>query len=146
MSSCCRSRSLSPGSWTSNTRQLGTSGLGKAKNSCAEGKVCTLNVADRTRLPRASRTDSSSSTTYTSGLVLLIDHLLLIEKDSSKAPQRRTPIIHHLANPNIARLSTSPFRHLFEFYDLVYVFPSTLGLRAASIAFSKSSSLNGLSK
>src|SRR5215470_15570750 len=80
MSSCCRSRPLSPGSWTSNTRQLGTSGLGKAKNSCAEGKLCTLNVTDRTRLPRASRTDSSSSTTYTSGLVLLIDHLLLIER------------------------------------------------------------------
>src|SRR5215471_15390346 len=146
MSSCCRSRSLSPGSWTSNTRQLGTSGLEKAKNSCAEGKVCTLNVADRTRLPRASRTDSSSSTTYTSGLVLLIDHLLLIERKTLSKLRQEEHRSFIISQTNIAPLSTSPFRHLFEFYDLVYVFPSTLGLRAASIAFSKSSSLNGLSK
>src|SRR5215813_15660703 len=91
MSSCCRSRPLSPGSWTSNTRQLGTSGLGKAKNSCAEGKVCTVNPSNRIRLPRALRTDSSSSTTYTRALVLLINHHLLIEKDSSKTPPTRTP-------------------------------------------------------
>src|SRR5215472_6793928 len=130
MSSCCRSRPLSPGSWTSNTRQLGTSGLEKAKNSCAEGKVCTLNVADRTRLPRASRTDSSSSTTYTSGLVLLIDHLLLIEKDSSKlrGDEHRSFTISQISK--VARNPTSPFRHVFELHALDYFFGLLLNLES----------------
>src|SRR5215472_6631191 len=115
MSSCCRSRPLSPGSLTSNTRQLGTSGLGKAKNSLAEGKLCTLNVTDRTRLPRASRTDSSSSTTYTSGLVLLIDHLLLIERKTlSKLRQEehRSFIISQTRTSH--GYQHLPFRHVFE--------------------------------
>ena len=64
-SRCCRSRPLSPGSRTSSIRQLGTSAQGLARNSWADAKVSTFHPADRTSLPTASRTDASSSTTYT---------------------------------------------------------------------------------
>src|SRR5262249_22491100 len=127
------------------TKQLGTSGLGKAKNSRAEGKVCTLNPANRTRAPRALRIDSSSSTTYTIALVLLINHRLLIEKDSSKAPPTRT-LADYFATPcrsdGIHRL---PFATLSNLRSSSFI-SVYLRFRAASIASSKSSSLNGLSK
>src|SRR5467141_2726361 len=60
-----RSRPERPGSWTSNTRQLGPSARGPARNSCALAYVTTPNPAARKRPPSASRTDASSSTTKT---------------------------------------------------------------------------------
>src|SRR5215813_1416732 len=67
-SSCCRSSPLQPGSWTSSTRQLGTSGRGLVKNSCAEANVWTFSPVERSRSLRLSRVDWSSSTTKTHGL------------------------------------------------------------------------------
>src|SRR6266545_4393164 len=67
-SSCCRSRPLNPGSWTSSTRQLGASGRWLVKNSCAEANVCTFSPVERIRLLRLARVDRSSSTTKTKGL------------------------------------------------------------------------------
>src|SRR5919106_6777064 len=66
--SCCRSRPLRPGSWTSSTRQLGAPGRWLVKNSCAEAKVWTLSPTERMRLLRLSRMDRSSSTTKTHGV------------------------------------------------------------------------------
>src|SRR5262245_12922130 len=68
VSSCCRSRPLNPGSWTSSTRQLGTSGRWLVKNCCAEANVWTFSPAERIRFLRLSRVDWSSSTTKTHGL------------------------------------------------------------------------------
>src|SRR5712691_9124241 len=67
-SSCCRSRPLNPGSWTSSTRQLGASGRWLVKNSCAEANVCTFRPVERMRFRRLSRIDLSSSTTKTNEL------------------------------------------------------------------------------
>src|SRR5262252_2615491 len=67
-SSCCRSRPLNPGSWTSSTRQLGVSGRWMVKNCCAEANVWTFSPMERRRLLRLSRVDWSSSTTKTHGL------------------------------------------------------------------------------
>src|SRR6266446_554130 len=64
-SSRCRSSPFNPGRCTSRTRQLGTSARGLARNSCADANVRTLNPAERMRLSTASRSDASSSTTYT---------------------------------------------------------------------------------
>src|SRR5208337_1695646 len=59
----CRSSPLKPGSCKSNTKQLGASAWGRARNCCAEANASTLNPAERIRLSRDSRTDGSSSTT-----------------------------------------------------------------------------------
>src|SRR5215510_5701759 len=67
-SSCCRSRPLQPGSWTSSTRQLGASGRWLVKNSCAEANVWTFSPVEQSRSLRLSRVDWSSSTTKTHGL------------------------------------------------------------------------------
>src|SRR2546428_4878996 len=64
-SSRWRSSPFNPGRCTSRTRQLGTSARGLARNSCADANVRPLNPAERIRLSPASRTDASSSTTYT---------------------------------------------------------------------------------
>ena len=49
-SRCCRSRPLSPGSRTSNIRQLGTSAQRTGRNSWADSKVSTFHPADRMSL------------------------------------------------------------------------------------------------
>src|SRR5205814_354884 len=49
-------------------KQLGTSDRGRFKNCCAEAKLSTRNPTDRIRLPKPSRTDTSSSTTKTIAL------------------------------------------------------------------------------
>src|SRR5262245_55810006 len=58
----CRSSPLSPGSCKSNTRQLGASVEGRARNSCAEAKVSAFHPADRISRWSPCRTEGSSST------------------------------------------------------------------------------------
>jgi hypothetical protein len=61
----CRSRPLSPGSVTSSTRQQGTAGWGRHRNSCADANVSARHPAVRTNSSSDSRTETSSSTTKT---------------------------------------------------------------------------------
>src|SRR6266436_3342149 len=74
-SSFCRSSPLSPGSFTSSTRQPGTTVRALARNSCADAKVSTRKPADRIKPSSDSRTERSSSTTPTGGYVSLMWHL-----------------------------------------------------------------------
>src|SRR3989442_4396787 len=71
-SSCCRSRPLNPGRFTSSTRQPGPLVHRRVKNSWAEPKVSTFSPIERTRWARLSRTDTSSSMTTTTGRSSLI--------------------------------------------------------------------------
>src|SRR6185369_10259987 len=64
----CRSRPLRPGSETSSTRQLGTSGFERERNGCADAKVSGFQPAQRMSDSSDSRTETSSSTTNTIGV------------------------------------------------------------------------------
>src|SRR5216683_2555144 len=64
-SSPCTSRPLIPGSFISSTRQLGSLLQHRLRNSCGDAKLSTLRPAVRIRPSTDSRTDASSSTTYT---------------------------------------------------------------------------------
>src|SRR6267143_3695756 len=77
-SSRCRSSPLRPGRCRSKTRQLGISARGVARNSYADPNVRTGRPAERIRLSTASRTDSSSSTTYTGVSIFFIRGPLLV--------------------------------------------------------------------
>lgn len=59
----CTARPLCPLSRTSRIRQLGTSGMSYARNSCADANVVTFRPTERSSMRNASRMDSSSSTT-----------------------------------------------------------------------------------
>ena len=63
-----KSQPASPGRLTSSTRQLATSASLLRKKSAVEPNVSTLSLTDRNRLLRASRINSSSSTTNTGRL------------------------------------------------------------------------------
>src|SRR5215475_11801560 len=80
----CSSSPLRPGKRTSKTKQLGISARGRAKNSWADAKVSTFNPADRIRLPRASRTDRSSSTTKTIAFASAIAFLGVLHESKLK--------------------------------------------------------------
>src|SRR5262245_54231001 len=68
VTSFCRSRPLRSGRLTSRTRQLGTRGLWRERNSCADANVSGCQPADSISSSRDSRTETSSSTTNTIGL------------------------------------------------------------------------------
>src|SRR5271168_3862697 len=65
----CNSRPLRPGNVTSNTRQLGANARGWARNSRADSNTSGRQPAWRISVSSASRTDISSSTTNTIGVV-----------------------------------------------------------------------------
>src|SRR2546427_189183 len=54
-----------PGNVTSSTRQQGTAGWGRHRNSCAEANVSARHPAVRSNCSSDSRTETSSSTTKT---------------------------------------------------------------------------------
>jgi hypothetical protein len=54
--------------------QLGLPAQGLARNSRADEKVSTDHPLDRMRLPTESRTDASSSTTYTGHAEVVMGH------------------------------------------------------------------------
>src|SRR3984893_16305514 len=70
-----RSRPLRSGRLKSSIRQLGASTRGRERNSSAEAKVSGCQPAKRISDSSDSRTDASSSTTKTSGLVCDFDSL-----------------------------------------------------------------------
>src|SRR6266850_971223 len=57
------------GSPTSSTRQLGARTRGRSRNSCADGNVCGCQPAESIKSSSDSRTETSSSTTNTIGVV-----------------------------------------------------------------------------
>jgi hypothetical protein len=61
---------LSPGSATSRIKQLGASSRGQARNSWAEPNVSGRQPSERINDFNDSRTEMSSSTTKTTGLIL----------------------------------------------------------------------------
>src|SRR5262249_8127742 len=65
----CRSKPLRSGRLTSSTRQLGVGTRGQARNSCADANVSTCQPTWRMSSSSDSRTETSSSTTNTMGLV-----------------------------------------------------------------------------
>src|SRR5436309_4631720 len=65
----CSSSPLRPGSETSSTRQLGASTRGRARNSCAVASSSGCQPALRISNSSDSRTEMSSSTTNTMGVV-----------------------------------------------------------------------------
>src|SRR5580658_5756606 len=64
----CRSRPLRPGRDTSRTRQLGTEGRGRVRNSWADSNVSGCQPSKRINNSSDSRTETSSSTTNTIGV------------------------------------------------------------------------------
>ena len=73
-SCCCSSSPLSPGSVTSSTKQHGTVGRRRDRNSCADANVSGCQPAVLINSSNDSRTETSSSTTktmdVTSGVVM----------------------------------------------------------------------------
>src|SRR5215831_852552 len=65
----CSSRPFSPGSSTSRIRQFGTSAVFRNRNACADAKVSGFQPSNRISDSSDSRTETSSSTMNTIGLV-----------------------------------------------------------------------------
>src|SRR5580704_4756999 len=65
MTRFCRSRPFSPGREMSSTRQFGTEAGGWSRNACADANNSGCQPAVRIRSSSDSRTETSSSTTYT---------------------------------------------------------------------------------
>src|SRR5262249_24721303 len=86
-SSSCKSSPLRPGSLTSSTRQLGSCARDLTRKSAADAKVSTGRPAERMRLASDSRTDRSSSTTWTGACVSVIGHLRTVDEDRRPAGQ-----------------------------------------------------------
>src|SRR5262249_34722020 len=74
---CCTSSPLRSGSDTSRTRQLGAQTRGRARNAAAEAKGSTCQPAQRISPSSASRTETSSSTTNTMGVLYDMGDALL---------------------------------------------------------------------
>src|SRR6266568_7395888 len=104
----CRSRPLRSGSDTSRTRQLGACTRGRARNSCADANVAGSQPALRISNSSDSRTEMSSSTTNTIGVVCDMSDALdsgYAERGVERLEQRR------LAERLEQALHGAPFEH-----------------------------------
>src|SRR5712671_2403052 len=88
LSFCCTSRPLSPGRLTSSTIQPGISSLHRSRSSRALANVSTLKFAERIRPWSESRTETSSSTTYTGRDTSLIGALALDDANHPRAGEK----------------------------------------------------------
>src|SRR5215831_4053334 len=88
----CTSRPLKSGSETSSTRQLGEEERGLARNSIAQANVCACQPAESISNSSDSRTEASSSTTKTIGVL----------SDADEKCDARSVAFDELGNSGIA--------------------------------------------